>query len=443
MATGEEIVQRIRDAGVVGAGGAGFPAHVKAGSHVDVVIANGAECEPLVHVDQELLIARAPDVLAGLQIVMQATGAQRGVMGIKQRYTRAIAAVQDALTQAGITNITISELGNFYPAGDEQVLVYDVLGRVVPEGGIPLNVGAVVQNIETLLNIHRAMQGTPVITKFVTVIGDVLYPITVEVPLGITLRQAIELAGGSRTPDPMILNGGAMMGRQVETLDEPVTKTTKMLLVLPQDHYLTMQRKQTKAAFERRAASACDQCVMCTDFCPRHALGHAIEPHKLVRLLGTNLPITDPQLAASFLCCECRTCNYACPVHLLPADVSIATKRRVIAEGGKNPYHRETQPDPYRDLRRVPIVRLISRLALDQYDVPAHLTSVAPVFSRVTLPLKQHTGAPARPVVAPGDVVTLGQLVAEIPAGALGARVHASIAGTVVAVTDSIIIEAN
>ena len=181
---------------------------------------------------------------------------------------------------------------------------------------------------------------------------------------------------------------------------------------------------------------------MCTDFCPRHALGHAIEPHKLIRMLGANLPVTDPQLAAALLCCECRTCNYACPVHLLPGNVAIATKHRVMQEGGKNPYHRETSPDPYRDLRRVPITRLIARLQLSQYDVPAHLTPVTARFTRVELPLKQHVGAPARPVVGAGDRVSCGQLIADIPEGALGARLHASIDGVVTRADDRIVIEA-
>lgn len=440
MVTGSEIVQRIRDAGVVGAGGAGFPTHAKAASSVEFVIANGAECEPLVHVDQELLINRAPDVLRGVRLVMDATGARSGTIGIKQRYTRALAAVRDALP--AYPNITVFELGNFYPAGDEQVLVYDVLGRVVPEGGIPLNVGAVVQNIETLLNVTAAVEGRPVVTKHVTVIGDVISPVTVEVPTGVSIRQALSLAGGSRTANPVILNGGAMMGRVVENLDEPVTKTTKMLLVLPPDHYLSLLRRQTTSEFERRAESACDQCYMCTDFCPRHALGHAIEPHKLVRMLGNDLPVTDPQLAAALLCCECRTCNYACPVHLLPGNVAIAAKHRLMAQGVKNPYHRETKADPYRDLRRVPITRLIARLQLSRYDVPAHLAPVATRFDRVELPLKQHVGAPARPVVKAGDRVTCGQLVAEIPDGALGARLHASIDGVVTQVDNRIVIEA-
>jgi Na+-translocating ferredoxin:NAD+ oxidoreductase RnfC subunit len=440
VTTGEEIAQRVKDAGVVGAGGAGFPTHVKLSAKVDVVIANGAECEPLARADQELMIAKAPEVIRGLRVAMQSTGASRGVIGVKAKYTRAVHALRQAL--AGDPDITLFELGNFYPAGDEHILVYDVLGKVIPEGGIPLDVGAVVQNIETLLNIGAATRGIPVTEKYITIAGDVHHPVTVHVPVGVSIREVIALAGGSRTPDPVVLNGGAMMGSVVRTLDEPVGKTTKLLLVVPRDHHLSFIRQQSREHFVRRAISTCDQCFMCTDFCPRHAQGHAIEPHKLILMLGSGLPVTDPQLAAAFLCCGCRTCNYACPVHLLPADITISVRNDLMKAGLKNPYHRETEVNPYRDFRRVPASRLVARLGLSQYDVPSPLTETAAAFRRVKLPLKQHVGAPAMPVVSVGDRVRTGDVVGEVPAGQLGARVHASISGVVREVSDAVVIEA-
>jgi Na+-translocating ferredoxin:NAD+ oxidoreductase RnfC subunit len=436
------IVDRVKEAGVIGAGGAGFPTHIKLNSQVEVVIANGAECEPLVHVDQELMIEYAPVVVRGVQLAMQATGARRGVVGIKQRYAKAIAAVSRVLPVDG--SIVIQELGNFYPAGDEQVLVYDVMGRVVPEGGIPLNVGALVQNIETLLNVTRAVDGpAPVTQKYITVQGEVGRPVTVRVPVGISLREVIDLAGGLRISDPVVLSGGAMTGSVVHSLDDPVTKSTKMLLVVPRNHYVSNLRLQSKEHVQKHAISACDQCFMCTDFCPRHALGHAIEPHKLILMLGAGLPVTDPQLVGAFLCCECRTCNYACPVHLKPGNFAIEVKHDLMRAGLKNPYHRETHADPYRDLRRVPIVRLIARLDLAKYDLPAPLTETHVQFPRVRLLLKQGVGAPAKPVVQVGDRVREGDLVAEIAPGTAGSRVHASLAGTVREISDAVVIQAD
>ena len=432
----------VRDAGVTGAGGAGFPTHVKMSANAEVVIANGAECEPLTHVDQELMIAHPHEIIDGLRLVMHATGAPRGVFGVKKKYTAALAALREAL--GGSDDITIFELGNFYPAGDEQVLVYDVLGRIVPEGGIPINVGTVVQNIETLYNIHAAALGRPVTHKYITIAGDVRQPMTVRVPIGVSLREVLELAGGALAPDAVVLNGGAMMGHVAGDLDEPVTKRTKLLLVLPYDHQLSVRRRQTRKELELHAIASCDQCFMCTDYCPRHAQGHAIQPHKLILLLASGVPLTDAQMAGALLCCECRTCNYACPVHLSPGDIAIAIKRDLVKAGMKNPYHRMTEANPYRDYRRVPIARLISRLGLARYDLPAPLTEVPNTFKRVSLALQQHIGAAARPVVRVGDNVTVGDLVGEAPEAALGARVHASLAGVVRAVSPSaIVIEAD
>lgn len=436
------IADLVQQAGVTGAGGAGFPTHVKLSSRAEVVIANGAECEPLTHVDQELMIHHAPEVVSGLEAVIKATGATRGVFGVKKKYTAAIRALRQAIGTHD--HLSIFELGNFYPAGDEQVLVYDILGRVVPEGGIPLNVGAVVQNIETLYNIHGALAGQPVTHKHITVIGEVRQPVTVRVPIGITLREVLDLAGGFTTPDPMVLNGGAMMGHVVGSLDEPATKRTKILLVLPNEHQLSARRRQPRSEFELRAMSACDQCYMCTDYCPRHAQGHAIQPHKLILLLAAGIPLTDAQMAGALLCCECRTCNYACPVHLSPGDIAISVKHDLLKAGLKNPYRRQTEVDPYRDFRRVPMHRLVNRLGLARYDQAAPLTEVDARFKKVRLVLRQHTGLASLPVVNVGDRVAAGDLVGEIPEAAMGARIHASLSGRVSEITpDAIVIEAN
>ena len=408
-----DIVNAVKQAGVTGAGGAGFPTHVKLQAQAEYVLANGAECEPLTHVDKQLMLHHAAEVVAGMRLAMQSTGARQGIFGIKGKYKEVIAAVQAAIGNQ--TDITIFELGNFYPAGDEQVMVYDILGRVVPEGGIPIDVGCVVQNIETLVNISAAAQGKPVTHKHITVIGAVARPVSVRVPIGVTLREVLALAGGVLTPDPVVLDGGAMMGDVVGDLDSPVTKRTKMLLVLPYDHQLSVKRRTPREVFDTQAIAACDQCYFCTDYCPRHAQGHAIQPHKLILLLASGVPLTDAQMAGAMLCCECRTCNYACPVHLAPGDIALNIKRDLVKAGLKNPYHRQTEADPYRDYRRVPMTRLINRLGLAPYDVPAPLTAVTTPFTRVNLKLRQHIGAPALPVVKVGDRVATGDLVGRIP----------------------------
>ena len=143
---------------MVGAGGAGFPAHVKAAAAVDTIIANGAECEPLIHKDFEVMLHHAGEIVEGVRLLMQATGAPRGIIGIKEKNAAAVDAVTRALDGK---DITVHLLGDFYPSGDEYILVYEATGRLIPPQGIPLDVGVVVNNVETLYNIARAEAGKP------------------------------------------------------------------------------------------------------------------------------------------------------------------------------------------------------------------------------------------------------------------------------------------
>ena len=156
-----DIVGRVRDAGVVGAGGAGFPTHVKLNARVDTVIGNGAACEPLLTCDQGIMAARAAEVVAGLRLAMEATGATTGIIALKAEYRDAVTALRRELSRTSPgPQIRLHFLAPVYPAGDEHVLVYEVTRRLVPEAGIPLNVGVVVQNVGTLTQIAAAVRGS-------------------------------------------------------------------------------------------------------------------------------------------------------------------------------------------------------------------------------------------------------------------------------------------
>ena len=175
-------VQAILEAGVVGAGGAGFPTHVKLAGKADTVLLNAAECEPLLHKDKEVLRDYVDDVIEGMAVAMRLVGAQRGVVGIKEKYLDVIELLRAKLPQG----MDVAPLRDAYPAGDEFILVYDVLGRVIPPGGIPLAVDAVVMNVETAMNVARASD-QPVTEKFLTIAGAVAEPVTLRVPIGVTL----------------------------------------------------------------------------------------------------------------------------------------------------------------------------------------------------------------------------------------------------------------
>ncbi|MCR4406793.1 MAG: RnfABCDGE type electron transport complex subunit C [Anaerolineae bacterium] len=437
----DQIVESVRAAGVVGAGGAGFPTHVKIAARVDTVIANGAECEPLLHCDQYLMTTQADEVVEGLRLVMQASGAKHGVIALKQKYQAAIVALRAALDQRPKMNVRLHLLESYYPAGDEFLLVYDVTGRLVPETGLPLHVGCIVQNVGTLANIARAQRGEPVTHRLLTVTGEVRAPKTLRVPIGTSIGEVIRWAGGVKSDSASlsIILGGPMMGRLATSLDEPVTKTTSGIIVLPADNATVRYLRRPLGSWIKRGRSTCDQCRDCTDLCPRHLLGHDLEPHKIMRTINYGITTLPFNVTAAVLCCECRLCEaYACPLELSPCAYYKEIKRQLAAQGWRNDVHKRTDlaPHPFREFRRVPTERLIGRLGLTAYaqlECPLDPGDYRP--ERVTIPLRQHIGMAARPVVRAGDVVAVGDLIGEIPEGKLGARVHASINGKVVEAT--------
>ena len=177
-------------------------------------------------------------------------------------------------------------LGDYYPADDEYDLVYTVTERLIPPGGIPINVGCVVNNVETLVNIAAASQGKPVTHKIITLAGAVNHPVTISVPVGTTFREAIEATGGFATPDPVLCLGGLMMGETTENLDAPITKTSTGVVVLPREHHIIERKLKPPKAQAGIGKSACDQCRYCTEYCPRFLLGYQVEPHAVMRSLA-------------------------------------------------------------------------------------------------------------------------------------------------------------
>ena len=425
----EQISTAVRNAGVVGAGGAGFPTHVKLSAKAEVVIVNAAECEPLLKTDQQLA-ARYPDqVVKGLILAMKATGAQKGIIALKAKYKDAIAALEPYLADTNTIDLAI--MPDIYPAGDEVITIWLTTGRRVAPGGIPLNIGVVVNNVQTLINVARAVDGLPVTTRTLTVTGAVKKPITVTVPIGTSLRDVLDLAGGV-DPDLTYISGGPMMGTLITDLSTPVTKTTGGLIGLPKDHPLIKRKGMTVETVLRIAKTVCEQCSFCTELCPRHILGHELSPHRLIRAVNYK-KVGDPLLVTSALTCsECGVCEaYACPVGISPLRVNIALKAELRAKGIR--YQGELgKVDPMAMHRLIPSSRLMDRLKLRPWykEAPLSLEEYQP--EEVTLKLQQHIGAPADPIVNVGDVVQVGQLIGEIPEGSLGAKVHASLDGTVI-----------
>jgi len=428
---------QLKSCGVVGAGGAGFPTYVKAQSEVEFLLVNGAECEPLLHKDYELMKNFAPGIVEGAKLMRSATRAAHGRFGIKTKNADAVAAIQPLLHGTDMDTIL---LGDFYPSGDEYELVYSATGRLIPPGGIPLAVGCVVSNVETLYNVARAVDGHPVTHKFLTVTGAVKNPKSFWAPVGISFRDLIELAGGATVPDLGFFISGIMMGQLSFDLDDVVTKMTCGIIVLPRDHYLIVRKERPNESMRRIGKSACDQCSYCTEFCPRYLLGYDVQPHKVMRSLGFTATGAAIWNQSAELCCACGLCTlYACPEDLYPKEACDQSKRDLREAGTKYVQKHAPRVHPMKDSRRVPLGMLRRRLKVEEYEAetPYDEAEVQPKAVRILL--KQHAGQVAAPVVSAGASVRKGDRIADVQATELGAAIHASIDGTVRAVTGTAI----
>ena len=279
--TPESVIDTVKTSGLRGRGGAGFPTYAKLNENAETIILNCAECEPLLRLHRQLLEKYAQEIVDTFHLIGEAVGAKEVIIGIKKAYTRTIEALNSVI--GAYPEVRLGLLDEVYPAGDEVVLIYEATGRVIRPGGLPIEEGVAVFNVETVYNVYRALEEqTPVIDKLVSVVGEVEHSITVRVPVGASIKDVVAHAGEIKVKDPAYLVGGPMMGNLQDEMSV-VTKTTNAVIVLDRSHTLIQRRNRNAAIDLKRAASSCCQCETCTSLCPRHALGHPIEPHKFMR----------------------------------------------------------------------------------------------------------------------------------------------------------------
>ena len=442
------LKEKLFAAGVVGCGGAGFPTHVKLSGNIEHLIINGAECEPLLRTDRYIMTNYAKELVETAEAVRAELGAECCTFGLKKGYKSEIAALTAEIEAQNLgSRIFLHTMESFYPAGDEQTLVREVTGKTVPPAGIPLDVGCAVSNVGTLLCICHALRDEPFTHKFLTVTGEVRKPTVLKVPLGTSFRKCIELAGGALIDECFYVSGGPMMGRSIpaEQLDsEYVTKTTSGILVLPKDGYLSTHSAIPVQHMLNRAHSACIQCSYCTQMCPRHLMGHPIEPHKIMRktALSGSLDglLSDPEIQNALLCCECGVCEtYACPMGLQPRKVNGMLKKALGQAGIRYPKGEGMgEENPCREGRKVPSKKAAARAGVLKYYDYEITDCICAEPDEVVLPLRQHIGAQCDVLIQDGEQVRCGQLIGKCPDGALGANLHASIDGTASVIGTSI-----
>ncbi|MCP1223750.1 4Fe-4S dicluster domain-containing protein [Sebaldella sp. S0638] len=428
------FLDAVYNAGVVGAGGAGFPTHMKMTKEVGTFIVNGAECEPLLEVDKFLMRDKTYELIKGMEIIAGNLKADRVVLGLKKKYKAEIKKLSDTIIELD-SRVELFLMENFYPAGDEQIMVKDITGKSIPAGGIPLDVDAVVSNVGTVINVYEAIEEKPVTKKYVSVLGEVNNPIMLEVPIGTPFEECIKRAGGTKIKNYAIIEGGPMMGKIVhkeELAEKAVIKTTGALIILPEDHYVIKRKERPVAHILNESRAACIQCRMCTDMCPRYLIGHKLRPHRVMRAMGMGEE-DEEVLMEALICCECNVCElFACPMGISPKSTNTYLKGVFREKGVRYTGDKEIPAaDEMRDYRKIPVNRLIARLNLSKYYNNKISDLQELKADKVRIFLSQHIGKPAVPLVKEGDRVIEGQRIAEVGRDEFGANIHASINGVV------------
>jgi len=428
-----DLIKAIADAGVVGMGGAGFPTHLKLRPRIQTVIINGAECEPLLNCDYHLLDNYARDVMEGACLTAESTGAREVVLAIKKKNRKLKERVGSFSPDIPFR---IAFLEDIYPSGDEFFIIRDVCGHILPPRDIPSDRGVLVHNAATFKAIADAVNGIPLTHRLVTVCGEVENQITVNAPVGASFADLLAAAGGGDNGTVCrILEGGVMMGTLAESTDV-VTKTTAAIVALPESHPAVLERLRPLRYSVRVAEHICCQCLKCTELCSRYLIGHHMEPHKLMRLIGSSRDYRGLNTEMLFNCTGCGLCSLlACPFDLSPRRL-ILEARKTLSKPAPVPTERPEQR-PFMESFVATTQRLIRHLNLEPYDTENRFIGDLKSPDCLRIPLQQHMGVPAAPVVSPGEHVGKGQLLADPPPESMGASVHSPAAGSVERITET------
>lgn len=435
----KEAVDILKEYGIAGAGGAGFPSYAKLSEKAETVILNCAECEPLFKQHRQLLEKYAFEIISTLEELRTAVGAKEFIVAVKKSYTDTVNAVSSYID--GFENGRIHLLGDFYPTGDEVITIYETTKKRVPPGGLPIDTGVVVFNVETIFNMYNAInRKTPVMYKYLTVAGEVKRPQALRVPIGMRFSEAVKLCGGEACGNTVYISGGPMTGK-IASKNDCVTKTTNGILVMPENHYIVQKRVQRASVSIKRAMSSCCQCRTCTDLCSRSLLGHPIKPHAFMASAAVKSSFNVKAMLDTLYCSGCGLCEmYSCPQGLNPRSLIQAYKKG-LRENGIKLEKKESFADvnSFREHRRVSEKRLTARLGLEKYNTAAPLSEESVEAKRLRISMSQSIGTPAVPVVKKGQTVSTGELIAEAGSG-LSLPVHSPQNGVVISVDEKCVI---
>ena len=414
-----DLKQLLKDNGVVGAGGAGFPSYCKLAEGADTLLINAVECEPLLYTSYTLMQERIRDIVVGMRAVMEYGKIARGLLAVKDYRAKKLGYADGQELAPGVF---IKYIPNVYPMGDEINLIYTATGRVVPPGQLPITRGVIVFNTETIYNIGLVVQFNQPVTKtYLTISGDTPKAYCVKVPVGMKISEVLKIMNVNVPDTHVVIDGGPSMGTVVNLATDVVKKPCSGLLILPKTIPAVANKLRTKEDNFRRASSVCCQCNRCTDMCPRHLLGYPLEPHKMVRST-LSAAMADPELIkTATMCCGCDICStLACcqeisPMQIIKEYKGILAKNRMKYMADPN---EQFTPSPDREARMVSAGKWKEMLGVAKYDkFPPIYVEEKLKATEVYVPMSQHIGAPAVPIVAVGDLVEENQMIAKAAEG--------------------------
>ena len=433
-----ELAKIMRSCGIVGAGGAGFPSYAKLAEGADTLLINGAECEPLLYTDYTILKREMAEVLDGAIAVLDGSGIKRALLAIKEHTAKRLS-LSDGEPLA--KRVTVKVLPDAYPMGDEVSLIYQSTGRLVKPGKLPISVGVIVYNVETVYNISRAVRlSSPVTEKWLTVGGEVEKAVVLKAPIGMRVSDLFARLGISVSERKAVIDGGPSMGKIINPDTAVITKTTKGLLVLPENCEAVASKKINERMAVARAETACCQCTRCTDMCPRTLLGYPLEPHKMVRTAMGAVSVTPEMVKSATLCCGCGICeSLACSQGISPKAVINNYKALLSKNKMRFVLDAEIDVAPEREYRQIPTARWASRLGVSRFDkIPEYIGEI--LADKVEIPLNRHIGIPAIACVTDGESIKGGFEIAAAADG-LSVPYHAPISGRVTLGIDKITID--
>ena len=429
----------MQSAGILGAGGAGFPSYAKLAAGADTLVVNGAECEPLLYTDYHLLKRELSLVLSGLHAVLEYAKIPTALLAVKAHTAEKLKWTEGKSLSE---KVSVKVLPNVYPMGDEISLIYEATGRVVRPGNLPITAGVIVLNVETLWNVGNAVEyGKPVTEKWLTIGGDVAQPIALKVPVGTPVEKIFEKYSITVPETHALIDGGPSMGKLIDPETAVVTKTTKGLLILPISSPAIQSKFLDAKKSVARAETACCQCTRCTDMCPRYLLGYPLEPHKMVRTAMGAAEVMPEMVLSATLCCGCGICeSLACSQGISPRAV-IANYKSLLAKNKlRFDLNGEYGVRAEREYRIIPSKKWTSALGVTKFDKICDFSGEADGFTRVEISLSSHIGAPSIPTVCDGDTVKKGDMIAKSADG-LCVPQHASVDGRVTLGNGKIIID--